>query len=87
MSWQRVAEDYAPFDVDVTTQDPGDDAIFRASSSDLLYGTRAVISPTNFTGSNIGGIAYVGVTNSIQKPKVYNQKKLIIIEKSKLDWC
>ena len=21
--WQRVAEDYAPFDVDVTTQDPG----------------------------------------------------------------
>ncbi len=61
--WQRVAEDYAPFDVDVTTQDPGDAAIFRSSSSDLVYGTRAVISPTNFTGSNIGGIAYVGVFN------------------------
>lgn len=61
--WQRVAEDYAPFDVDVTTQDPGDAAIFRSSSSDLQYGARAVISPTNFTGSNIGGIAYVGVFN------------------------
>jgi PKD repeat protein len=62
--WQRVAEDYAPFDVDVTTQDPGDAAIFRGSSSDLVYGTRAVISPTNFTGSSIGGIAYVGVFNN-----------------------
>ena len=62
--WQRVAEDYAPFDVDVTTQDPGDAAIFRSASSDLVYGTRAVISPTNFTGSSIGGIAYVGVFNA-----------------------
>ncbi|HEY8559133.1 MAG TPA: PKD domain-containing protein [Pyrinomonadaceae bacterium] len=59
--WQRVAEDFAPFDVDVTTEDPGDAAIFRSSSSDALYGTRAVISPTNFTGNSIGGIAYVGV--------------------------
>ena len=61
--WQRVAEDYAPFDVDVTTEDPGDAAIFRSSSTDLIYGTRAVISPTNFTGQSIGGIAYVGVFN------------------------
>lgn len=61
--WQRVAEDFAPFDVDVTTEDPGDDAIYRSSSSDQLYGTRVVISPTNFTGNNIGGIAYVGVFN------------------------
>jgi PKD repeat protein len=63
--WQRVAEDYAPFDVDVTTEDPGDAAIFRSSSSDSVYGTRAVISPTNFTGSSIGGIAYVGVFNYV----------------------
>jgi PKD repeat protein len=69
--WQRVAEDYAPFDVDVTTEDPGDAAIFRDSSSDLAYGTRAVISPTNFTGQSIGGIAYVGVfnrTGTLYKP-------------------
>lgn len=63
--WQRVAEDFAPFDVDVTTEDPGDAAIFRSSSSDQFYGSRAVISPTNFTGQSIGGIAYVGVFNYI----------------------
>jgi PKD repeat protein len=61
--WQRVAEDYAPFDVDVTTEDPGSDAIFRSGATDATYGTRVVISPTNFTGSSIGGIAYVGVFN------------------------
>lgn len=61
--WQRVAEDYAPFDVDITTEDPGNAAIYRSASSDLVYGTRAVISPTNFTGSSIGGVAYVGAFN------------------------
>jgi hypothetical protein len=69
--WQRVAEDYAAFDVDVTTLDPGDDAIFRSNSNDLIYGTRVVISPTNFTGMNIGGIAYLGIFNysgSLYKP-------------------
>ena len=63
--WQRVAEDFAPFDVDVTTEDPGDAAIFRSSTSDTLYGSRCVISPTNFTGNSIGGIAYVGVFNYV----------------------
>jgi PKD repeat protein len=63
--WQRVAEDFAPFDVDVTTEEPGDAAIFRSSTSDLQYGSRAVISPTNFTGNSIGGIAYVGVFNYV----------------------
>lgn len=83
--WQRVAEDYAPFDVNVTTQDPGDDAIIRSSSSDLLYGTRAVISPTNFTGSNIGGIAYVGVfnyTGSYYKPAFVMSSNLSNNEKN-----
>lgn len=63
-AWQRIAEDYAPFDVDVTTQDPGDNAIIRSSASDLQYGTRAVISPTNWYGPGIGGVAYVGAFNS-----------------------
>jgi PKD repeat protein len=60
--WQRVAEDYAPFDVDETTEDPGDAAIIRSSSSDQYYGARAVISPKDFVGG-IGGVAYVGVFN------------------------
>ena len=61
--WQRVAEDYAPFDVDVTTEDPGEAAITRSSSGDTVYGTRVVISPTNsiYSDCSCGGVAYVGV--------------------------
>lgn len=60
--WQRVAEDFAPFDVDVTTEDPGEDAINRTSSSDQNYGTRALITAhdSRLCGS-CGGVAYVGV--------------------------
>jgi PKD repeat protein len=58
--WVRVAEDYAPFDVDVTTQDPGDAAIFRTSSTDDQFGTRVVITPNTFYNCSCGGVAYVG---------------------------
>jgi PKD repeat protein len=61
--WQRVAEDYAPFAVDVTTEDPGIEALRRSSGSDSVYGVRVVISPTNWFSSNTGGIAYVGSFN------------------------
>ncbi len=58
--WQRIAEDYAPFGVDVTTEDPGVEALRRSSSSDLVFGIRAVISPSNWYKSSAGGVAYVG---------------------------
>ncbi len=58
--WQRVAEDFAPFDVNVTTEDRGEAYLTRSSSSDQVYGTRALISPIgSYFGG--GGIAYVGV--------------------------
>jgi hypothetical protein len=62
-TWQRVAEDYAPLGVDVTTQDPGVDAINRSSASDQNYGTRVVIDPTAwyYRSCGCGGVAYVGV--------------------------
>jgi hypothetical protein len=71
--WARVAEDYAPFDVDVTTVDPGTAAITRSSQSDSRYGTRVLVTrsvsvcPNGKTlyasvcSSGCGGIAYVGV--------------------------
>ncbi|WP_445371221.1 PKD domain-containing protein [Methylomonas sp. HW2-6] len=61
--WQRVAEDYAPFDVDVTTQEPTADALQRTSSSDAQYGTRAVItrSMPELCSQSCGGVAYVNV--------------------------
>lgn len=43
-AWGAVADDYAMFDVNVTTQDPGDAAINRTNASDAVYGTRALIT-------------------------------------------
>jgi PKD repeat protein len=61
--WQRVAEDFAPFEVDVTTQDPGIEGLRKTSSSDEYYGQRVVISPTNWYSTNAGGVAYIGSFN------------------------
>ena len=61
--WLRVSEDYAPFNVDVTTQDPGEAAIDRANNSDDVYGTRVAIVGDNpiYKSCGCGGIAYVNV--------------------------
>ncbi len=61
--WQRVSEDFAPFDIDVTTEDPGFDAIDRSSTADQRYGTRALISNDTVIGGscNCAGVAYLGV--------------------------
>ncbi len=71
--WRRVAEDYAVFDIDVTTEDPGSDAIGRATSSDQNYGTRLVVTPTNTYGCSCGGVAYVGVFDAIGSNHDYYQ--------------
>ena len=44
--WARVAEDFAPFDINVTTTDPGADALLRTSDDDGEYGMTAVITDT-----------------------------------------
>jgi len=61
--WARVAEDYAAFDVDVTTQQPAQDAINRTDANDQQYGTRVLIDPTGWyqTDCGCGGVAYIGV--------------------------
>ncbi len=63
-AWSLVAEDYAPFDVNVTTINPGAAALERTSAEDTQYGARSVI--TGFANPiaqscGCGGIAYVGV--------------------------
>ncbi|MCP4001504.1 MAG: cell surface protein, partial [Gammaproteobacteria bacterium] len=64
-TWLLVAEDYAPFDVDVTTEDPGQDAITRSSNSDDQYGTRVVMTVDDFASCGCGGFAYVGVFDNV----------------------
>jgi PKD repeat protein len=61
--WKRVSEDYAPFAIDVTTQDPGLEALRRTSNSDSAYGIRVVISPTNFISTSYAGYGYIGSFN------------------------
>ncbi len=60
--WQRVAEDYSMYEIDVTTQDPGIEALRKTSSSDPAYGVRVVIGGSSDTwyGSSSGGVAFVG---------------------------
>jgi hypothetical protein len=58
--WARVAEDFAPWHVNVTTQDPGEAALTRSNSSDQQYGTRIVITHDSAWYGNAGGVAYVG---------------------------
>lgn len=58
--WARVAEDFAIYNIDVTTEDPGIEALRRSSSSDENFGVRIVISPTSSWYGSAGGVAYVG---------------------------
>jgi hypothetical protein len=68
-----VAEDYAPFDVDVTTQEPSAAAIDRSGSADQQYGTRVVVDPGTWyqSGCGCGGVAYVGVYDNTSKHSYY----------------
>jgi hypothetical protein len=60
--WNRMAEDFAPFGVDVTTEPP---AAFGSNVGRLLI-TRTTDANGIFLpgGENAGGIAYVGVFNN-----------------------
>ena len=80
--WQRVAEDFAPFNVDVTTEDPGFDAIDRANAGDSVYGTRVVITDTaseSICGDPCGGVAYVDVFDKLVPifPHAYYQPAFV----------
>jgi autotransporter-associated beta strand protein len=61
--WYRVAEDYAPFDVDVTTEYPGEAALTRQNTPDQNYGMRALISPISSYIGQYGGIAWLDSFN------------------------
>jgi hypothetical protein len=69
--FQATAEDYRPFDVDVTTQTPPLDRITRTGTKDLEFGTRVVITPKDVTGCGCGGQAYVGVFDKKTKHESY----------------
>ncbi len=63
--WQRVVEDYAIYDVDVTTEDPGVEALRKSTSTDAAYGVRVCIGGSSYDWfkAGAGGVAYVGSFN------------------------
>jgi len=61
LMWQQVAEDFSPFNVNVTTQEPSADKITRTTSSDQTFGTRVIITQDNFANCGCGGFAYLRI--------------------------
>ncbi|MGJ0204218.1 Ig-like domain-containing protein [Leucobacter sp. gxy201] len=64
--WASIAEDYAPFNVNVTTADPGTEALVKSSADDANYGTHLVITDTPVPDFAAGsaGIAFRGSAGS-----------------------
>ncbi len=75
--WQRVAADFASFDVDVTLQEPPADWLARTGSSDVNWGVRCVMTGYGPSSSSAGGIAYIGSFNSSTDTLVFVYNKTL----------
>lgn len=74
--WRIVAEKYAAFDVDVTTQDPGPAAYDRSSPADQTYGDHVLITDdtgavNSACGGSCSGVALVGTFNDTWRTDDY----------------
>ncbi len=66
--WRMVAEDFIPFNIDVTTQNPGLEALRKTSAADLKWGMHVILGPVPSVSngsffSGAGGIAYLNSFN------------------------
>jgi PKD repeat protein len=71
--WKGVMDDYAPFDVDVTTEKPSAEAMERTDFYDKNYGFTVVISGSRDMGicnGMCGGVSYVNVFASVNNKRV-----------------
>jgi len=59
--WHRIAEDFAPFNIDVTTEDPG---AFGSSTGRVLITHNVDATNQSMPYASSGGVAYVGVFGS-----------------------
>ncbi len=74
--WQHIAEDYAPFDVDVTTEEPPLDRLIKSGGGDTQWGVRDVhTQATGGFGGGIGGVAYLNSFNDNQDNPVFTFNK------------
>ncbi len=69
-TWLTVAEDFAPFRVDVTTEDPGPAALARTSVNDSAYGSHVLITPEwrlrEAVCGPCAGVAFLGDFDAIE---------------------
>jgi hypothetical protein len=64
--WQRVVEDFIPFNVNVTTQAPTDiNDLIKSGTGDTRWGVRVAIGGSSFDwfGAGAGGVAYINSFN------------------------
>jgi hypothetical protein len=74
--FQNVAEDFLPFDVNVTTRDPGVARLRKDSDDDQFYGIRAVNTQAkNGFGNGIGGVAYLNSFDDTNDNPVFTFNK------------
>ena len=67
--WKYVVEDYAPFDVDVTTEEPPLSALTKSGGGDQTWGIRCVMTQETGGFGGFGGIAFLNSFNdSIDNP-------------------
>ena len=68
--WRRVAEDFSPFNIDVTTEEPNSEDLKKSGSGDSRWGIRVALSTNRNLLTNAptingggGGTAYLGSFN------------------------
>lgn len=80
-AWARVAEDFAPFAVDVTTEPPTTAALDRTDAADQVYGVTALITPSPEAMSEVcgscGGVAYFSAFNAVAPDHAYLQPAFV----------
>lgn len=74
-TWKRIAEDFAPYDIDVTTEAP---ASFGPNVGHILVTRKADENNKLIYNCNCGGVAYVGVWGLSNYP--YYQPALVFLD-------
>ncbi|MEL6984510.1 MAG: hypothetical protein AAFO29_18935, partial [Actinomycetota bacterium] len=73
-AWAVVAEDFAPWNVNVTTIEPSVEDLRRSGVGDTRWGARVVFTDDTFANCGCGGHAFIGAFDDIQDEPtfVYN---------------
>ncbi len=73
-AWALVSEDFAPWNVNVTTIEPSVEDLRRSGAGDTRWGARVVFTEDTFANCGCGGHAFIGAFDDVQDEPtfVYN---------------